>query len=253
VLTAARVAALYDVHGNLPALEAVLEEVAAAAPDLVVVGGDAVLGPMPSETLELLRGLDCRTAWIRGNADREMAERHGEAEGLPPEWAEITRWCADRLGEDGLTFIGGLPETATVHVAGLGPVLFCHGSPRSDAEIITPASEEDRLRAALAGVSERLVVCGHTHMQFELRVGGARIVNAGSVGMAYAKPGAYWLLLDDDVRFRRTAYDRDEAARRIRGTSFPALDFASLYVLDPPTTAEAIETFETQARQRPET
>jgi putative phosphoesterase len=195
------VAALYDVHGNLPALDAVLAEVDAA--DLILVGGDFVAGPWPSETLERLRALGDRARFIRGNADREVVE---EEKGLAP--PEVMEFVRERLSEEQLAFLRSLPLTETVDVDGLGRVLFCHATPRNDEEIFTRDSPDERWAAALDGVREDVVVCGHTHIQFDRRIGDLRLVNAGSVGMPYERePGAYWALLGADVEFRRTPYE----------------------------------------------
>jgi putative phosphoesterase len=190
-----RVAALYDVHANLPALDAVLAEVDA---DVVVVGGDFVAGPWPAETYERLRSLDGDVRFVRGNADREVVE---EAAGrAPPELMEFVR---ERLSADALAFLGALPLTVS-----LGRVLFCHATPRNDEEIFTRISPEESWRAALRGVDADVVVCGHTHIQFDRRIGDVRLVNAGSIGMPYERePGAYWALLDGtDVALRHTRY-----------------------------------------------
>ena len=198
------VAALYDVHGNLPALEAVLAEVDA---DLILVGGDVVAGPWPAETLGRLRALGDRALFIRGNADREVVEpsREGRAGGPPPGVMEFVR---ERLTVDQLEFLAALPLTETVKVDGLGEVLFCHATPRSDEELLTRISPDERWLAALAGVEATVVVCGHTHVQFDRMIDGYRVVNAGSVGMPYERePGAYWLVLGPDVELRRTACD----------------------------------------------
>jgi predicted phosphodiesterase len=198
------VAALYDVHGNLPALEAVLEEVDA---DLILVGGDVVAGPWPAETLGRLRALGDRVRFIRGNADREVVEpsREGRAGGPPPGVMEFVR---ERLTVDQLEFLAAVPLTETVTVGGLGDVLFCHATPRSDEELLTRISPDERWLVALAGVEATVVVCGHTHVQFDRMIGGYRVVNAGSVGMPYERePGAYWLVLGPDVELRRTACD----------------------------------------------
>jgi predicted phosphodiesterase len=198
------VAALYDVHGNLPALEAVLAEVDA---DLILVGGDVVAGPWPAETLGRLRALGDRGRFIRGNADREVVEpsREGRAGGPPPGVMEFVR---ERLTVDQLEFLAALPLTETVKVDGLGEVLFCHATPRSDEELLTRISPDERWLAALAGVEATVVVCGHTHVQFDRMIDGYRVVNAGSVGMPYERePGAYWLVLGPDVELRRTACD----------------------------------------------
>jgi predicted phosphodiesterase len=198
------VAALYDVHGNLPALEAVLAEVDA---DLILVGGDVVAGPWPAETLGRLRALGDRVRFIRGNADREVVEpsREGRAGGPPPGVMEFVR---ERLTVDQLEFLAALPLTETVKVDGLGEVLFCHATPRSDEELLTRISPDERWLAALAGVEATVVVCGHTHVQFDRMIDGYRVVNAGSVGMPYERePGAYWLVLGPDVELRRTACD----------------------------------------------
>ena len=176
-----RVAALYDIHGNLPALEAVLAEVEEAEPDVVVVGGDVVLGPMPSETLELLLGLGERALFVRGNCDRLMNEEVTEG-GLN---ADRARWSAEQLERGQRAWLAGLPDTQSVDVDGLGATLFCHGSPRSDEEILTAISSELRVAEAVAGVSEPVVVCGHTHVQFDRLAAEKRLVNAGSVGMPY--------------------------------------------------------------------
>jgi predicted phosphodiesterase len=198
------VAALYDLHGNLPALEAVLEEVDA---DLILVGGDVVAGPWPAETLGRLRALGDRVRFIRGNADREVVEpsREGRVGGPPPGVMEFVR---ERLTVDQLEFLAALPLTETVTADGLGEVLFCHATPRSDEELLTRISPDERWLAALAGVEATVVVCGHTHVQFDRVIGGYRVVNAGSVGMPYERePGAYWLVLGPDVELRRTACD----------------------------------------------
>jgi predicted phosphodiesterase len=241
-----RVAALYDVHGNLPALEAVLTEVEASEADAVVVGGDIAIGPMPRATLERLLALGERALFLRGNGDREIAE--------PPHggdlWEERTRWSASQLDRGQLAWLAALPDTQKVDVDGLGPVFFCHGSPRRDDEILTAISPEERVAAAVAGVAEPLVVCGHTHVQFDRQAAGKRLVNAGSVGMPYeAQPGAYWALLGPGVELRRTDYDREAAAEAIRATGFPAADeLAAENVLTVPSAEVATEQFEAMAR-----
>jgi putative phosphoesterase len=241
-----RVAALYDVHGNLPALEAVLAEVETLAVDAVVVGGDVAIGPMPRATLERLLALGERALFVRGNGDREIAGEKFEG-GL---WGERTRWSAAQLERGQLAWLAALPDTQRVEIDGLGPVLFCHGSPRSDEEILTRISSEERVAAALAGVSERVVVCGHTHVQFDRNVAGKRLVNPGSVGMPYEpQPGAYWALLGPDVEFRRTDYDLEAAAAAVRASGFPAAEeHAADNVLTVPSAEEATEQFERQAR-----
>ena len=222
-----RVAALYDVHGNLPALEAVLAEVEREGVDLVLVGGDAVWGPFPAETLELLRGLGERVLFVRGNADREVVERDTT-------YAE-TIWCAERLSREALAFLVELPLSLTLDVDGLGPVLFCHGSPRSDDEPITAASPEERLAGMLAGVEEGVVVFGHTHAQFERDALGKRLVNPGSVGLPLGGRGADWALLGPGIELRRTAYDVEAAAERIRASGLPRADeYFARSVLEPP-------------------
>lgn len=249
-----RVAALYDIHGNLPALDAVLREVEAARPELILAGGDVVSGPFPRATLERLLGLGPRVRFIRGNADREVvAAFDGVPFGvtMPAEVRQITAWAArqfDRSHRDAMT---AWPETVTLDIEGLGDVLFCHGSPRNDEEILTAATPEPRLRQALAGVRQRLVVCGHTHVQFDRMLDGVRVVNAGSVGMPYGEPGAYWLLLGPTVELRRSPYDLEHAAEAIRASGYPqAEDFAANNVLQPPSAAEATALFERMATER---
>jgi putative phosphoesterase len=227
-----RVAALYDVHGNLPALDAVLAEVDA---DVILVGGDAVAGPWPAETLARLRGLEGDVRFIRGNADREIAE---QTPGLaPPHLMEFVR---SRLSAEEIDFLGSLPLTESVAVDGLGDVLFCHATPRNDEEIFTRISPDDRWRAALDGVAADVVVCGHTHIQFERDIDGTRLVNAGSVGMPYEhEPGAYWALLGSDVELRRTPYAPADIAASGWPDEWPAA-----------TPEEATEFFERASRER---
>jgi ribosomal 30S subunit maturation factor RimM/predicted phosphodiesterase len=210
-----RVAALYDVHGNVPALAAVLRDVEAAGVDAIVLGGDILAGPWPAETYELLAGLG-DAIWIRGNADRELA---GGDVSAP---RELVDWVAARLDEGVLRRVAALPLTVSLDVDGLGPVLFCHATPRDDTEIRTVLSSDDRWLEVLEGVQERTVVCGHTHVQFDRAIGEIRVVNAGSVGMPYAnEPGAYWALFGPGVELRRTPYDTAATRDAIVATGIP--------------------------------
>jgi putative phosphoesterase len=228
-----RVAALYDVHGNLPALEAVLAELEGEDVDLILAGGDVASGPMPAETLDLLRSAGAR--FVRGNADRVL-DFVGGGGGSRELFRASRLWVADRLGEARLRFLADLPLDEILDVDALGPVRFCHGSPGSDVLTITRLTPDERLRELLEGVPERVVVCGHTHVQFDRSVEDVRVVNAGSVGFPYEeRPGAYWLLAGPDVSLRRTAYDVEDAAARIRATGYPrAESFASELVLEDP-------------------
>lgn len=237
-----RVAALYDVHGNLPALEAVLTDVERAQVDVVVVGGDVVWGAMPGEVLQRLRGLGDDVRFVLGNTDRDVARAAADGD-------DRAGWCAARLSDEERAFIGGWPRTVVVEVEGLGGVLFCHGSPRSEDEILTEASPEERVAPVMVGVEQVVVVCGHTHHQFDRRVAGRRLVNAGSVGLPYeGRPGAFWALLGPDVELHRTEYDVAAAAELLRGTGFPEIDdLLGSSLLEPVPREEAIAYFEERA------
>jgi len=241
-----RVAAIYDIHGNLPALEAVLEEIRRAEVDLVVVGGDVLPGPMPGETLTCLRDLELPIKLIQGNGDREVLARRAGVEtgAIPEKYREVMRWVAQELQTEQEQWIAGWPTTIRVEIPGLGEVLFCHATPRNDTDIFTRLTLEDRLVPIFESPDVSLVICGHTHMQFDRTIGKIRVVNAGSVGMPFGEPGADWLLLGPDVQLRHTAYDLTKAAERVRATKYPqAEEFAARNVLQPPTEQEMLELF----------
>jgi predicted phosphodiesterase len=203
-----RVAALYDIHGNLPALEAVLGSLGDV--DHVLVGGDVVWGPWPQETMDVLRGLPS-VDFIMGNADRDVFAR---ADG---DWKQTNDWCADRLTEDHLDFLRTRPPTLS-----LDGVLYCHGSPQSDTDQITLRTPEERILGWCAGFDEPTIVCGHTHGQFDRAAGDRRVVNAGSVGEPFGDRGAYHAVLDrGEVELRFVPYDVDRVADEIVATGYP--------------------------------
>jgi putative phosphoesterase len=241
-----RVAAIYDIHGNLPALQAVLHDIAQSGVDLVVVGGDVVAGPMPRQTLACLLSLAIPVQFIQGNADREVvAQMAGiDTSTLPDHVRAILRWVAQQLHSDHAQVLAGWPATLQVEVSGIGQVLFCHATPQNDIDVFTRLTPEERLLPVFAGLTVPLVVCGHTHMQFDRTIGGVRVANAGSVGMPYGQTGAHWLLLGPNVQFRHTHYDLTQAAVLIRATDYPqAEDFAARNILNPPSEAEVLEVF----------
>lgn len=239
------VAALYDIHGNRPALDAALAEVERQDVDRILIGGDIVLGPMPRETLARVRALGDRAILIRGNCDRLVADPRGVAiEHLPSIVRDVVIWTAEQLSAEERAFLGELPMTVTLTVAGIGDVLFCHATPRSDDELFTVQSTDEQLAPMFDGVTAPLVVCGHTHMQFDRRLRSLRIINAGSVGMPYGAPGAHWLRLGPSVKIQRTAYDLGDAAAAVRSTDYPqAESFASRHVLSPPSEGEMLRAF----------
>ncbi len=241
-----RVAAIYDIHGNLPALEAVLQEIRTAGVDLIVVGGDVVPGPMPVETLSLLLKLETSVQFIQGNGEAAVLDQLAGAESrtLPEQVREVVRWTAQQLSAEHRRVIASWPATFRIEIDGLGEVLFCHATPRSDTEIFTRSTPEASLLPVFEKVHGSVVVCGHTHMQFDRMVGKIRVANAGSVGMPFGSPGADWLLLGPDLELRHTTYDLPQAARRIRETKYPqAEDFAALNILQPPSAEEMLKRF----------
>jgi putative phosphoesterase len=250
-----RVAAIYDVHGNLLALEAVLVDLQSVNPDLIVVGGDVAAGPMPAGVLERLVALGDSICFVRGNADREVLAAysdgpHADATDAADPAERTAVFAASKIDRAHRDLLASFAEHLVVEVEGVGQVLFCHGSPRSDEEIVTAATTEGRLREILAGVDQDLVVCGHTHAQFDRCVGAKRVVNAGSVGMPYqGKPvGAFWLLLGaDGVCLRRSDYDLDRAVERIRATGFPDAEDVAQILLEPPDPEWVATFFEQQA------
>jgi len=247
-----RVAAIYDVHGNLPALEAVLDQIRQAEVDSVLVGGDVLPGPMPRETLERLRNLDIPVRCIHGNGEVAVLDQMAgkEPTGFPEPFRPVIRWTAEQLSSKHQRWLSAWPKTVRLQIDGLGEVLFCHATPRSENEIFTTRTPEERLLPIFEGLSASVVVCGHIHMQFDRRIGTTRVVNAGSVGMPFGDPGAYWAVLGPDVQFRHTLYDFTHAAERIRVAGSPqAEQFATHNVLQPPSQSEMLEVF-TRAEAR---
>ena len=221
-----RIAALYDIHGNVPALDAVLAEVEREGVDVVVWGGDVAAGPMPVATLERMRavGGPC----VMGNGDRQMVEDFDAGRTPSDSDDEMMRtmlWAVSRIDRSDRDFLAAFAPTVSLDVDGLGPTLFCHGSPRGDEERITRATPDERLAPMLEGVDERVIVCGHTHQQFDLRCGEQRVLNAGSIGMPYeGTAAAFWLLLGPDAELRRTEYDVPAAVETMRASRMPDVD-----------------------------
>ena len=226
-----RVLALYDVHGNIDALEAVLADPRAADVDAVVVGGDAVPGPFAAETLDRLEALDLPVHWIRGNGEREVATAVGA--GPPPDDDVVARYAAlsaAALGDERSLALGELPLTVE-----LDGVLFCHATPRSDEEILTRLSPAERWAQALDGVASRLMVAGHTHQQDDRLVGGVRFMNAGSVGLPYeGDAAARWALVDRRApELMQTPYDAAAAGRRMLEAGWPDRQSVEAALIDP--------------------
>jgi putative phosphoesterase len=227
-----RVAALYDIHGNFPALEAVLAEVEREGVDAIVVGGDIASGPpQPREVVELVQSLQ-NVHPIRGNADRLHDREHAGEEGLG--------WLFGQLGDEQVEWLVSLPFSAV-----LDETLYVHSNPLDDTTMVTEVTTDEKLAGLLEGVEQRRVVAGHTHMQLERRVGETLFVNAGSVGWPYeGRTGAYWAILDDGVEFRRTDYDLERTAALVRASGHPrAEEIAAENILVSAPREEALAVF----------
>jgi predicted phosphodiesterase len=240
-----RVAVLSDIHGVLPALEAVLAEPEVAAADRIVLTGDITAGPQPAEVIDLLRKHGDRVLWVSGNADRELVEyRRGERDAIPD---PIGPYAASALRADQVDFLAALPNTLTLPIRGHGKVLFCHATPRDDEEVVLVDSRPDRWREVLAGLDEeiRTVVCGHTHMPYARLAHGRLIVNPGSVGMPYGRTGAHWCLLGPGTDLRVTSYDIPTAIAHVaRACAYPEIaEWADYFLNARASEADALEAF----------
>jgi predicted phosphodiesterase len=222
---------LYDIHGNIDALEAVLADPRAAGADAVVVGGDTVPGPFAGAVLDRLESLTPPVHWVRGNGEREVAEAVGARRPEPEDLAAVTAAVtAAELGAGRAHMLGELPLVQVVDGA-----LYCHASPRRDDDMLTRLSPPERWGEALAGVTEPLVVAGHTHQQDDRAVGGVRFVNAGSVGLPYEGDGAArWLwVAGGRPELRRTAYDAVGAGQRMLAAGWPDTESLTAALIEP--------------------
>ncbi len=238
-------AAIYDIHANLPALEAVLNEIEQVGVDTIVVGGDVVPGPLPRETIDRLSRINIPTHFIRGNGELAVLEQMSgkDPSNVPETFRPIIRWNAEQCTAQ-RELLSTWPKTLQISVPGLAHVLFCHATPRDENEIFTRLTSDDKLLPVFESLDVQLVVCGHTHMQLDRIVGSTRIVNAGSVGMPFGEPGADWLLLGPDVRLMHTNYDLQQAADRIRQSTYPDLEnFIANYLLHPPSEEQMLNAF----------
>jgi putative phosphoesterase len=216
----ASVAVLSDVHGVLPALDAVLAEPDVQRAERIVLTGDIAAGPQPVPVLDRLLALGDRVTWVRGNADRELVElARGQTDDVGD---PIAPWAARQLTADHVDLLARLPYPVTLELDGFGPVLFCHATPRDDQEVVVVDSRLERWAEVLSGLPAEVmtVVCGHTHMPFTRLAHRRQIVNPGSVGMPYGRHGAHWALLAGGaVTMRRTAYDPDRACELVKEQS----------------------------------
>jgi predicted phosphodiesterase len=223
-------AALADVHGNLHALDAVLSDPRLARAERIVVLGDVVTGTFPAETLDRLTALPGSVSFVRGNADRLALDDSGEWYG----------WVRERLGAERMATVRSWPLTFAIEVDGLGAVRCCHAVPEDDERVLTRVTAEADFAAELDGIEEPVVVGGHTHVQFDRRVGAWRYVNVGAVGRPYeGRPGAYWALLGDGVELLRSEYDVEAAAEAVLASGQPNATEVAETLLHPPTPEEA--------------
>jgi len=240
------VAVLSDIHGVLPALDAVLNEPDVAGAERIVLTGDIAAGPQPVAVLDRLLDLGDRVVWVRGNADRELVTlARGGTTDIPD---PIAPWAAAQLSSDQVDWLAQLPHPVTLPLDGFGDVVFCHGTPRDDNEVVLVDTRLERWAEVLADLPPQVmtVVCGHTHMPFVRLAHGRQIVNPGSVGMPYGRQGAHWALLADGaVSLRRSAFDPDAACAAIRAqSSYPDVaEWVDFFVHARGSDAEAVQTF----------
>lgn len=209
-------AVLSDIHGVLPVLESILAEPEVAAADRIVVTGDHASGPQPVEVLDLLAALGEKAVLVRGNADRELAAVARGASIEVPD--EVVPWAAAQLTPEQVSLLEGLPHPVTLEIKGFGTVLCCHGTPRDDEEVVLVDSRLERWAEVFASLPDevRTVLCGHTHMPFVRLVDRRLVINPGSVGMPYGRPGGNWALLRDGVvSLHRTVIDIEATIERI--------------------------------------
>lgn len=226
-----RIAALYDVHGNVHALEAVLEEVNA---DVVLFGGDLASGPFPRETVELARSVP-NARFVLGNADVLSSPA------MNPDWDAARRWVEAQLDGEQIEWLATLPFSWSAD-----DTLYVHANPRDVEAPFHEWTPGEELAEWAEGMAESRLVTGHVHMQWERRAGDVLWICAGSVGMPYEdEPGAYWALLEPDrVTFRCTQFDRERAAAAVRSSGHPLADeLAAENVLRVPSRAEARAAF----------
>ncbi|WP_326692545.1 MULTISPECIES: metallophosphoesterase family protein [unclassified Streptomyces] len=240
-----RVAVLSDIHGVLPALEAVLDEPEVRAADRVVLTGDITAGPQPAQVLDRLTKLGDRVAWVSGNADRELLEyRRGRRDAIPD---PIAPWAAEQLRADHLELLARLPQTLSLPLQGMGRVLFCHATPRDDEEVVLVDSRLDRWQEVFSELDAdvRTVVLGHTHMPFIRLAHGRLVINPGSVGMPYGRTGAHWALLGPGVELRTTNFDIEAAIDQVtRDSSYPEItQWADYFLRAQATDADALTAF----------
>lgn len=240
-MRAKRVAVLADVHGNAEAFAAVLAEVDTEQPDLIVHCGGFTWDPLPVETASLLAGRD---VWfVRGNADRAVSEL-AERLAVAPSAAGTTErepWIVAQHGQALPELVRSFAPTVEIEIVGLGDLLLCHGSPRSDEELVTAETPDARLARAIEGIDADVVVTAHTHVSYVREALGRTLLNPGSVGIPYeGAPGAYWALLSPGVEQRRTAYDLDATEERYRRSGDPMAEEMVAILRDPPTRAEVI-------------
>ena len=244
-----QVAVLSDVHGVLPVLESVLAEPDVAGADLIVVTGDHASGPQPVEVLDRLTALGERVLLVRGNADRELVSlARGEATAAADGYPEVSPWAAAQLTDRHVALLSGLAHPVTLTIEGFGPVVFCHGTPRDDEEVVLVDTRLERWAEVFADLPAEVatMVCGHTHMPFVRLVDRRLVVNPGSIGMPYGRPGGHWALLRDGaVTLRRTIIDVDRAvADVVAGSTYPERQaWADEYVRAVNSDAEALTVF----------
>jgi predicted phosphodiesterase len=239
------VAVLSDIHGVLPVLDAVLAEPEVSDAELIVVTGDHAAGPQPGAVLDRLTGLGERVLLVRGNADRELV---AIARGEPFDAPDISEWAAMQLTEAQIALLDGLPHPVTLELDGFGPVVFCHGTPRDDNEVVLVDTRLERWAEVFAELPDEVatVVCGHTHMPFVRLADRRLVVNPGSIGMPYGRPGGHWALLSGgSVSLRRTIVDVESSvAAVVAGSAYPDRQaWADEYVRAVNSDADALTAF----------
>lgn len=242
-----RIAVLSDTHGVLPCLNAVLGERDVESADMVVVTGDIAAGPQPTQVLDRLLELGDRVRLVRGNADRDLvtaASGVQPPEGTPP----VDLWAATQLTGPHVELLAALEHPVTLSLDGVGEVLFCHGTPRDDNEVVLVDTRPSQWAKVLKDVpdSVKVVCCGHTHVPFARLMNRRWVVNSGSTGMPYGSTGVPWVLLEArGIQLRSTPIDpRQVASSIVDNSGFPGVQaWVQDYVLAPPSDLEAVLAF----------